>query len=66
MITLSEHVRGLWSQRQNMLQDAPPDLPEWVREMRAQTLSARLESAGKVDAEIHEALKTMRELGILA
>lgn len=65
-MTLSEHVRKLWAERNEMIAPhLPPDLPAFARDLAANEQRPwRLERAALIDAEISDMLVTLRELGI--
>ena len=65
MITLAEHVRKLFEERESFLADAPADFPEFHRATFEAARPVRLEQAAAVDVEINEAIVLMRRLGLL-
>lgn len=67
MPTLSDHIRRLWSDREHCINPVlPTDMPDFARELAVSAAwqEKRMERAGEIDAEIDEAIKVMRELGI--
>lgn len=66
--TLAEHIRRLWAEREHCINPVlPTDMPDFARELAVSTAwqEKRMERAGEIDAEIDEAVKVMRELGIV-
>jgi hypothetical protein len=66
-MTLSEHLRQQWRLRCECINPTvPPDLPEWQRSLVdcAAWRTNAMETAGTVDLEIDELIRTLRELGI--
>lgn len=64
---LAEHIRRLWAERSHCINPVlPTDMPKFARELAVSAAwhEKRMERAGVIDAEIDEAIKVMRELGI--
>lgn len=67
-MSLAEHIRRLWDERARCISPhLPDDLPDFVRSLveSAAWRANALDRAGEIDAEINEAVKVMRELGIM-
>lgn len=67
-MSLAEHIRRLWAEREHCIAPKlPGDLPVFAKKLVASAAwqEKRMERAGEIDAEIDEAIKVMRELGIV-